>query len=33
MAKGLALTIGLSSVDPKHYAGWSSKLNTCELIT
>lgn len=30
MAKGLALTIGLNSVDPKHYAGWSGKLNACE---
>ena len=30
MAKGLALTIGLNAVDPKHYQGWSGKLNACE---
>jgi hypothetical protein len=30
MAKGLALTIGLNSVDPKHYGGWSGQLNACE---
>ncbi len=30
MAKGIALTIGLNSVDPKHYAGWSGELNACE---
>jgi hypothetical protein len=30
MAKGLALTIGLNTVDPKHYEGWSGKLNACE---
>lgn len=30
MAKGLALTIGLNAVDPKHYEGWSGKLNACE---
>jgi hypothetical protein len=30
MPKGLALTIGLNSVDPKHYGGWSGKLNACE---
>jgi hypothetical protein len=30
MAKGLALTIGLNSVDPKHYEGWSGELNACE---
>jgi hypothetical protein len=30
MARGLALTIGLNSVDPKHYGGWSGKLNACE---
>lgn len=30
MAKGRALTIGLNSVDPKHYAGWSGELNACE---
>jgi len=30
MAKGMALTIGLNSVDPKHYGGWSGDLNACE---
>lgn len=30
MAKGIALTIGLNSVDPKHYGGWSGELNACE---
>jgi metacaspase-1 len=30
MAKGIALTIGLNSVDPDHYAGWSGELNACE---
>jgi hypothetical protein len=30
MAKGLALTIGLDAVDPKHYEGWSGELNACE---
>ncbi len=30
MPKGLALTIGLNSVDPKHYGGWSGDLNACE---
>ncbi len=30
MAKGQALTIGLNSVDPKHYAGWSGELKACE---
>ena len=30
MAKGLALTIGLNAVDPKHYQGWSGELNACE---
>lgn len=30
MAKGMALTIGLNAVDPKHYAGWSGELNACE---
>ncbi|MCU0637479.1 MAG: caspase family protein [Methanothrix sp.] len=28
--KGIALTIGLNSVDPKHYAGWSGELAACE---
>jgi len=26
----MALTIGLNSVDPKHYAGWTGKLTACE---
>jgi hypothetical protein len=30
MAKGMALTIGVNVVDPKHYAGWSGPLNACE---
>lgn len=30
MAKGLSLAIGLNSVDPKHYGGWSGELNACE---
>ncbi len=30
MPKGLALTLGLNAVDPKHYAGWSGELNACE---
>jgi len=30
MPKGLALAIGLNSVDPKHYGGWSGNLNACE---
>jgi hypothetical protein len=30
MPTGLALNIGLNSVDPKHYAGWSGDLNACE---
>lgn len=30
MAKGIALTIGLNSVDPKQYGGWSGELNACE---
>ena len=30
MTKGLALTIGLNSVDPKHYQGWSGPLAACE---
>jgi hypothetical protein len=27
---GVALTIGLNSVDPMHYQGWSGPLNACE---
>jgi metacaspase-1 len=30
MPKGLALTIGLNSVDPVHYGGWSGELTACE---
>jgi len=30
MPKGVALTIGLNSVDPKHYQGWTGNLNACE---
>ena len=30
MVKGLALTIGLNAVDPRHYAGWSGRLQACE---
>ena len=30
MAKGLSLSIGLNSVNPKHYANWEGKLNACE---
>jgi len=30
MPKGLALTIGLNAVDPKHYAGWAGELSACE---
>jgi hypothetical protein len=30
MAKGIALSIGLNSVDPNHYSGWSGILNACE---
>ncbi|MBI5016617.1 MAG: caspase family protein [Deltaproteobacteria bacterium] len=29
-SKGVAITVGLNSVDPKHYQGWSGKLNACE---
>lgn len=29
--KGLALHIGLNSVDPEHYAGWSGPLAACEF--
>ena len=27
---GLSLHVGLNSVDPAHYAGWSGPLNACE---
>jgi len=30
MAHGYALTVGLNSVDPGHYQGWSGKLTACE---
>jgi hypothetical protein len=30
MAFGFALTIGLNSLNPKHYGGWSGELNACE---
>ena len=30
MAKGSSLHIGLNSVDPQHYEGWSGPLNACE---
>jgi metacaspase-1 len=30
MATGLALAIGLNSVDPQHYGGWSGDLSACE---
>ncbi|RNC66705.1 MAG: caspase family protein [Desulfuromonadales bacterium] len=29
-AQGIALTIGLNAVDPKHYQGWDGKLTACE---
>src|SRR4029453_14009426 len=29
-AKGISIHIGLNSVDPGHYAGWSGQLNACE---
>ncbi|BAL77541.1 caspase family protein [Bradyrhizobium cosmicum] len=30
MATGISLHIGLNSVDPRHYEGWSGPLNACE---
>ena len=30
MAKGIALHIGLNSVDPHKYEGWSGPLDACE---
>jgi hypothetical protein len=30
MSKGVSLHIGLNSVDPKHYGGWSGDLAACE---
>jgi hypothetical protein len=29
-AKGISLHIGLNSVSPQHYGGWSGELNACE---
>src|SRR6476661_336225 len=30
MGKGISLHIGLNSVDPQRYEGWSGPLNACE---
>ena len=30
-AKGLSVHVGLNSVDPKHYEGWSGELMACEF--
>ncbi len=30
MATGFGLTVGLNSVDPQHYQGWSGQLVACE---
>jgi hypothetical protein len=30
MPKGIAINIGLNSVDPDHYNGWDGQLNACE---
>lgn len=30
MAKGISIHIGVNSVDPDHYQGWSGPLNACE---
>jgi hypothetical protein len=30
MAKGISLHIGVNTVDPGHYAGWSGPLQACE---
>ena len=30
MAQGISLHVGLNSVDPNHYAGWSGPLVACE---
>src|SRR5688572_31092389 len=30
-SQGLSLHIGLNSVDPRHYAGWSGDLLACEF--
>lgn len=31
MPTGISLHIGLDSVDPRHYSGWSGKLAACEF--
>jgi metacaspase-1 len=31
MAKGLSIHVGLNSVDPVHYQGWSGELAACEF--
>ena len=31
MAKATSIHIGLNSVDPRHYAGWSGDLLACEF--
>lgn len=31
MASGIAIHIGLNSVDPVHYSGWDGQLNACEF--
>jgi metacaspase-1 len=31
MAKAISIHIGLNSVDPRHYAGWSGDLVACEF--
>ncbi len=30
MPQGISVAIGLNSVDPKHYSGWSGDLSACE---
>lgn len=30
MSQGIAVAIGLNSVNPSHYGGWSGDLNACE---
>src|SRR4030042_1257499 len=30
MPTGIGLTIGLNTVDPKHYQGWDGQLTACE---
>lgn len=31
MAQGVAVCIGLNSVSPDHYQGWSGPLRACEF--